>query len=131
MRTEFKHGDLAVKMINDRLKEISQELRDLQSGGDGTIILDLYDCGRKCAGCPHARWRIQRYKSGTRDNPLLLTFTLKEGKNPVRYLRRKGEFERNYERVKELVLEAKLLIKYKKEFILLHKRLLEMMRKIS
>ena len=131
MKIEFKHGDLALEMINKRLQEITEELRELQPKTHGAVLLYLYDCGPGCTGCPHPRWTVWKFTNGKKNNSLFLGYKISSEKNPVRFLRRTGDFEKNFEEVKDLVLEAKLLIKYKKELLVVHKRITDIIRKIG
>ena len=48
---------------NELLIYAQNELKRLQPKNSNSIILELYGCGKSCAGCPHPRWMKYVWKT--------------------------------------------------------------------
>lgn len=91
-----------VTEINKRLEEVRLSVRELQPKGDGSVILELRNCGKGCSGCPHPQWKLWKHafrKGRTR----YLAFRIKE---PWKHVKTTGDYQQNSELVKQLVSEA-------------------------
>ena len=123
----FKLASDVIDIINNRLNNYSNRLRELQPIKEGSIQLELHNCGKGCRGCPHAKWKKWggRKRGGTK--PLWLAFKIE---HPERSLKKKGEFEEVYEESLEVIQEAKYLIKMKKDLMVEHRKIGSMMRRI-
>lgn len=101
--------------INDRLKEISLELKAYQPPISGRLTLELSKCSEKgCIACPHPRWmawKTIKNKFGSD------SYASKDVNDPWRRIKASGEFKENYEYIKLLVIEARDLIKEKEMYV--------------
>lgn len=99
--------------INVRLKELKELIKTNQPRRPGAITLHLYDCGKDCLGCPHPRW-LEWYSNKKLEDSPFLSYKVN---NPLRRLKRTGEFEENAEKVKGYVQEVINLTKERSEII--------------
>lgn len=111
---------------NHRLGEIHHLLRQIQDKSSGSVLLELYACGRGCKGCPHPRWMQYFWKSRptvrTGERDLLVAVNLcAAGKDPYFHLPRKHP---QFQEMADLVREAKAILK-KKSTLLSRLRALE------
>lgn len=99
--------------INDRLKEISSELKTYQPPISGRLTLELVKCSKEgCIACPHPRWlswKVIHTKYGDKK------LASKMVDDPWRRIKGSGEFKENYLYIKALVLEAREIIKERQE----------------
>lgn len=47
----------ALYYLNSELLRLTTVLQESQPKRVGAITLQLYDCGKKCNGCPHPKWK--------------------------------------------------------------------------
>jgi hypothetical protein len=109
-----KIGDKTLKRIeeiNESLKASEKAIKDFQPVSTGSITLHLYGCGKDCLGCPHVRWYRWFY------NRKAKAFQSHSIKNPLRRLKRTGEFEENYDFVKTVIVEVTKLVEERKKLI--------------
>ncbi|MHB1666172.1 MAG: hypothetical protein ACYCUK_01940 [Thiomonas sp.] len=78
--------------IEDTLRELRQLLREDQPKKDGVVLLELADCGKKCLGCPHVRWKQWRWHPRNKRHP----WQAHPVPFPLRKLRRTGIFAASF-----------------------------------
>lgn len=82
-----------------RLQEIDQELealrkalREEQPKRDGVVLMELANCGKHCAGCPHIRWKQWRWHPRNR----FRQWQAHPITQPLRHLKKTGHFQATY-----------------------------------
>lgn len=96
----FHRYNLSLILVHDRLKEI-------QPKSNGSICLELYDCGPKCQGCPHPRWVKYMWRPG-KEKAFLTSINLSAKKqDPVLSLQKKTP---EYAEAVSLIREGKQII---------------------
>lgn len=90
--------------INERLKQIAEELKEIQPNKPKSITMSLNGCGKDCLGCPHVTWLS--WQSG--NNPKLKDkYIARRIKNPLLSAdSQRDGFEHCKDKVKELIAEA-------------------------
>ncbi|MBE0468253.1 MAG: hypothetical protein IBX55_01925 [Methyloprofundus sp.] len=101
-----------IDAINQRLLEIEQTLKEIQPKRTGTITLYLSDCGKDCLGCPHATWELWRTRKMPKGSPFSPFFSVTVT-NPLRRLKRTGDFEESFEQTRSIMQEALKLLEEK------------------
>lgn len=101
-----------LEFINERLQQLESELKAVQPHKPGAITLYLSGCGKDCLGCPHVSWELwatRKMPKGSEFNPFFSVTV----KNPLRRLKRTGDFEDSFEKTRELIQEAENLLQEK------------------
>jgi hypothetical protein len=102
-----------LQAIQEELEALRKALREEQPKRSGVVLLELANCGKHCAGCPHIRWKQWRWHPRNR----LRQWQAHPIKNPLRRLKRTGHFQATYagtyrkiQRVQELQRERQRMI---------------------
>lgn len=103
--------------LNAELERLAARISEAQLARPGSITLHLYDCGPKCAGCPHPTWRKWRAR------PVALSHRQRHGRGsmlvaseisqPLRHLRSPAHSEE----FRELVRRAVAIQRERKELL--------------
>lgn len=88
-------------VINQTLIMLSAKLQHLQPKEDGSITVDLKQCGNPCLGCPHPRWNKWMYHEENKINK----WVRHDIQLPLRHVRKGGVFSANAERVVDTIKE--------------------------
>ncbi len=99
--------------INLRLETLRQLLRSEQPKKDGVVLLELANCGKKCTGCPHIRWKQWRWHPKQTRHP----WQAHPVPFPLRKLRRSGVFAGSYPKTYRLITEVQDLAKKKEKLV--------------
>lgn len=105
-----------IKSINMRLMALTTEIKESQPKTGGAITLHLYDCGKECMGCPHPTWLhwfLRKKNPGNTETIMLST----KIDNPMRRLKRTGEFVNTFEKTRLLVQEALNIIEERSNLV--------------
>lgn len=101
--------------INERLKQIADELKEVQPNKPGAITMSLNGCGKNCLGCPHIAWLSWHASNSPR---LKGKYIAKKITSPLRSARyQKDDFAQCNQTVKELISEAIALEKERSSII--------------
>lgn len=100
-----------ISEINDRLEDLTDLIKKSQPKKPGAITLHLYGCGKDCLGCPHPKWLVW-YSSKKGDSAAFLSY---KTKNPLRKLKRSGEFAETVDETKKHIQEVMSLLNERSE----------------
>lgn len=90
--------------IHNELFLVAERIKAVQPVSSGSICLELYGCGKKCMGCPHARWVRYRWNAKGVLQAVNLTAA---GSDPVLALSRNTP---HFKEAKALIREAKTIL---------------------
>lgn len=94
---------------NGALARLHDAIKANQPVATGAVCLELYACGRGCAGCPHPRWVQYNWAQRAKDKPAVLRAINLDAQNrdPILTLKRKDP---HYPVIAELIREAKSIL---------------------
>ena len=103
-----------LQLLDQELVRLRDEIREIHPRAEGAITLDLSPCQRSCLGCPHPRWaKVMIYRKASGEGRVKLQHV----KNPLRRVRRSGEYSEIAPRLRELIKEAERIIQKRAEVI--------------
>lgn len=102
-----------LQAIHQELEALRVALREEQPKRTGVVLMELANCGKHCAGCPHVRWKQWRWHPRNR----FRQWQAHPITQPLRRLKKTGHFQATYagtfrkiRRIQELQKERQRMI---------------------